>query len=60
VVNLVSANEHVPEIDRRMQAVKEHCRATRHSLPFERIPKIMTIHIVLNVVKILNLFQPRA
>jgi hypothetical protein len=37
MVNLASANEHVSEIERRMQVVKERCRATRHSLPFERI-----------------------
>jgi hypothetical protein len=60
VVNLASANEHVPEIERRIRVVKERCRATWHSLPFERIPKIMTIHIVLNVVKLLIFFQPRA
>jgi hypothetical protein len=59
VVNLVSANEHVPEIERQIRVVKERCRATRHSLPFEWIPKIMTIHIVLNVVKLLIFFQPR-
>jgi hypothetical protein len=35
--------------------VKERCRATRHSLPYERIPKLTTINIVLNVVKLLNL-----
>jgi hypothetical protein len=63
VVNLSSANEHVPEIEHRIRVVKERCRATRHSLPFERIPKIpkiMTILIVLNVVKLLIFFQPRA
>jgi hypothetical protein len=54
VVNLASANKHVPKINRRIRVVKERCRATRHSLPFERIPKIMTVHIVLNVVKLLN------
>jgi hypothetical protein len=59
MVNLASANEHVLEIERRIRVVKERCRATRHSLPFERIPKLMTIHIVLNVVKLLNCFQPR-
>jgi hypothetical protein len=37
--------------------VKERCRETRHSLPYERIPKLVTIHIVLNVVKLLN-FPP--
>jgi hypothetical protein len=60
VINLASANEHVPEIERRLRVVKERCRATRHSLPFEQIPKIMTVHIVLNVVKLLIFFQPRA
>jgi hypothetical protein len=59
VVNLVSANEHVPEIEHRIQVVKEHCRATRHILPFERIPKIMTIHIVLNVVELLIFFSTK-
>jgi hypothetical protein len=47
VVNLASANEHMPEIKRRIRLVKERCWATQHSLPFERIPKIMTVHIVL-------------
>jgi hypothetical protein len=57
VINLASANEHVPEIERRIRVVKKRCRATRHSLPFERIPKITTVHIVLNVVKLL-FFSP--
>jgi hypothetical protein len=59
MVNLTSANEHVPDIERRIRVVKERCRATRHSLPFELIPKLMTIHIVLNVVKLFNVSQPR-
>jgi hypothetical protein len=57
MVNLASANEHVPEIELRIWVVKEQCRATRHSLPFRTIPKLMTIHIVLNVVKLLFFFQ---
>jgi hypothetical protein len=57
--NLASAKEHIPEIERRIWVVKERCRATRHSLPFERIPKLMTIHIVLNVVKLLNFFPTK-
>jgi hypothetical protein len=59
MVNLASANEHVPEIERRIQVVKERCRATRHSLPFHTIPKLLTIHIVLNVIKLLIFFQQR-
>jgi hypothetical protein len=59
MVKLASANEHVPEIKRRIRVVKERCRVTQHSLPFERIPKLMMIHIVLNVVKLLNLFSTK-
>jgi hypothetical protein len=59
MVNLASANEHVPEIERRIRVVKERCLATRHSLPFERIPKLMMIHILLNVVKLLNFFPTK-
>jgi hypothetical protein len=59
MVNLASANEHVPEIEQRIQEVKERCRATRHILPYERIPKLMTIHIVPNVVKLLNFFPTK-
>jgi hypothetical protein len=57
MVNLAGTNEHVPEIERRIWVVKERCRATRHSRPFQRIPKLMTIHIVLNVAKLLNFFS---
>jgi hypothetical protein len=53
VVNLASTNENVPDIDRHIWVVKECWQATRHSLPFERIPKIMTVHIVFNMVKLL-------
>jgi hypothetical protein len=59
MVNLASANEHVPEIERRIWVVMERCRKTRHILPYERIPKLVTIHIVLNVVKLLNFFPTK-
>jgi hypothetical protein len=60
MVNLASANDHVPDMEWIVRVVKERCRATRHILPYERITKLMTIHIVLNVVKLLSFFQPRA
>jgi hypothetical protein len=58
-VNLTSANEHVPEIERRIRVVKERARASRHSLPFNRIPKLLTIYIVFKAVKLLNYFPPK-
>jgi Reverse transcriptase (RNA-dependent DNA polymerase) len=59
MVNLASRNEHVPEIERRIRVVKERSRATRHSLPFKRLPKLLTIHIVFHAVKLLNFFPTR-
>ena len=59
MVNLASSNEHVPEIERRIRVVKERCRATRHTLPFQRMPKLLTIHIVLHAVKLLNFFPTK-
>jgi hypothetical protein len=56
ILNLAATNEHVPEIERRIRVVKERCRATRHSLPFQRLPKLLTTHIVLNSIKLLNFF----
>ena len=58
-VNLASSNEHVPTIERRIRVVKERCRASRHSLPFDRIPKLLTIHIVFQSVKLLNFFPTK-
>jgi hypothetical protein len=58
-VNLASSNEHVPEIERRIRVVKERCRATRHSLPFQRLPKLLTMHIVFHAVKLLYFFATK-
>jgi hypothetical protein len=59
MVNLASANEHVPEIERRIRVVKERCQETRYSLPFKIITKLVTIHIVLNVAKVLDFFSTK-
>ena len=53
-MNLTSANEHVPEIDRRIRVVKERGICVIHSLPFNRIPRLLLIHIVFFSVKMLN------
>jgi len=59
IVNLASANEHVPEIEGRIRVVKEQARAHGHSLPFDRIPKMLTIHIVFASVRMLNYFPTK-
>jgi hypothetical protein len=58
-VNVASSNEHVPEIERRIRVVKERCRATRHGLPFSRLPVLLVIYIVFTCVKQLNLFPTK-
>ena len=55
-LNLTSANEHEPYIERRIRVVKERARAVRHSMPFTSIPSKMLTHMVFFVVKLLNLF----
>ena len=59
MINLASANEHIPEIERKIRVVKERCRAAQHGLPFQRIPKLLTIHIVFQTVKLLNFFPTK-
>jgi hypothetical protein len=44
LVNLASPDEHVPEIEWQIQVVKERSQAAHHSLPFQRIPKLLMIH----------------
>jgi hypothetical protein len=59
LVKLMSASEHIPEIERIIRVVKERCRATRHILPFTHILKLLMIHIVLNVIKLQNCFPTK-
>jgi hypothetical protein len=56
MINLASPNEHFPEIEWQIWVVKEWSWAAHHSLPFQCIPKLLMIHIVLNAVKMLNFF----
>ena len=57
--NLTSANEHVPEIERRIRVVKERCRATRHGLPYSRMPVLLLVNMVLACGQMLNNFPSK-
>jgi hypothetical protein len=48
VVNLASANEHVPEIERQIRVVKERCRAT--TLSQDRTKLLLLSHNFSNVM----------
>ena len=55
-VNRTIANKNVPEIERHICVVKERSHTFSHSLLFNHIPKLMKIHAVLNITKMLNYF----
>ncbi len=55
-LNLASANEHIPEIERKFWVIKEWARAVIYSIPFNSLPAWMQAHAVLFLTKQLNLF----
>ena len=55
-VNITSANEHVPTIERRIRLIKERVRSIRHTLPYVTMPKLMVVELVKFVVHWLNAF----
>ena len=54
VINTPAANEHVAEIERRICVIKEHARTTLTTLPFYKIPKMITIELIQFVTIWLN------
>ena len=58
-MNLTGSNEHVPEIEIGIRVVKERSRALRHSLPYNRIPLIITIRGILVIARMLNQFPTK-
>ena len=57
-LNVVSANEHVPEIEHFIRTVKECARAIYNVLPFQCIPALMIIEMVSSCLLWLNNFPP--
>ena len=56
ILDLSSENEHIGAVERNIRYIKEKARSIRVSLPFDQIPSIMVIYMVLQASKILNLF----
>ena len=55
-INVVSKQEHVPEMERFIRVIKERARSTFAMLPFERIPKKMLVAMVSNIIFYINAF----
>jgi hypothetical protein len=51
-----AASQHCGLIERNIRFLKENIRSPCHSLPFERVPGIMVVHMVLHIVKFVNGF----
>jgi hypothetical protein len=56
---MAAKGDHVPEIERRIRVIKERCRALRHSLPFNKIPLIITMYMVSHAMRMLNFFPQK-
>ncbi len=52
----VAALQHCGLIERNIQFLKEKIHSLCHSLPFERVPGIMVVRMVLHIVKFVNGF----
>jgi hypothetical protein len=56
MINVVSQQEHVPEMERFIRVIKERTRATHAMLPFTRIPKKVLVAMLTNNVFYINAF----
>jgi hypothetical protein len=45
-LNTTTKGEHVPEIERYIRTTKDRCRCVYTTVPFDRIPSLMTVELV--------------
>ena len=58
-INTAAARDHVLEIERHIQTIKEHMNAVHGGLPYDCMTSWMVIEIVKNVLMMLNTFSPK-
>ena len=59
-LNTTEVRDHVPEVDRQIQCIKECMRAHHANLPFHSFTRRMTIELAKRVVMFLNSFPPKS
>ncbi len=59
VLDLATASQHVGLIERNIRFLKEKTWLICHSLPFERIPALMLVHMVLHSAQLMNSFPQK-
>ena len=47
---------HVGAVERNIRYGKEKTRSLRYTLPFNKIPKVMLVHMIFNVTMVMNMF----
>jgi hypothetical protein len=50
IVNVVGKGEHVPAIERFIRVIEERCRCYYAMLPFDVLPRMMVIHLLITVM----------
>jgi hypothetical protein len=58
-LNWVVASQHCGLLEQNIHFLKEKIHSLRHSLPFELVPGITVVHVVLHIVKFVNDFHLR-
>ena len=56
ILNLAAASKHVSLVEGNICFLKDKTRLIRHSLPFEHIPALMMVCMVLYTVQFMNSF----
>jgi hypothetical protein len=56
IVNVVGKGEHAPVIERFIRVIKERCRCYYAMLPFDDLPRMMVIHLLVTVMFYINAF----
>jgi hypothetical protein len=56
IVNIVAKGEHAPVIERFIRVIKERCRCYHAMIPFDDMPRIMVIHLLITVMFYINAF----
>ena len=59
-MNTTAAREHVTDVERRIRTIKERCRGTVNTLPYEKLPRLMLIELVYQMVMWLNAFPVKS
>jgi hypothetical protein len=60
ILNTTAAQEHVGEIERKIQVVKERARCTTSILPYNILPKIMIIELMHFCIMWMNSFPVKS